>query len=185
MNRTGKKLLTAVIALIIGGLVVAAQQMGLIEASPEVETRTTRPNTPNRSPVPQRPAAPAEASSPAAADATADAQAAADQIDALFEARRSDVVLTAPLRVVHLLPDDNEGDRHQRFLADTANGLTLKIAHNIDLADRVPLSVGDAVTVKGEYEYNDKGGVLHWTHRTHGNHPHPHGYIEHRGVRYE
>src|SRR5215813_2166651 len=67
--------------------------------------------------------------------------------------------------VIKLLPDDLEGDRHQRILLRLANGGTLLIAHNIDLAARVEgLREGDTVQFYGEFEWNDKGGVVHWTH---------------------
>lgn len=39
------------------------------------------------------------------------------------------------------------------------------MAHNIDLAERVPLGMGDRVHFLGMYEWNDLGGLLHWTHR--------------------
>ena len=66
--------------------------------------------------------------------------------------------------VRRLLADDNDGSRHQRFIIDIGAGRTLLIAHNIDLVDRVPLGIGDRVHVRGMYEWNDLGGLVHWTH---------------------
>lgn len=63
-----------------------------------------------------------------------------------------------------LVSDDNDGSRHQRFILDMRNGQTLLVAHNIDLADRVPIGIGDRVSFRGMYEWNDLGGLLHWTH---------------------
>ena len=87
---------------------------------------------------------------------------------ALFSAmenRRSDVQLEAVGTVVKVLADDNDGSRHQRFLIRAGSGQTVLVAHNIDLAPRVAgLAAGDQVTIYGEYEWNAKGGVLHWTH---------------------
>lgn len=62
------------------------------------------------------------------------------------------------------MPDDDDGSRHQRFIIDIGDHQTLLIAHNIELADRVPLGMGDRVRVRGLYEWNDLGGLVHWTH---------------------
>lgn len=80
--------------------------------------------------------------------------------------------------VKKLLPDDNEGSRHQRIIIDIGNRNTLLIAHNIDLADRVPLGMGDRVRVRGMYEWNHLGGLMHWTHHD------PHGLEDGGFVRY-
>ncbi len=66
--------------------------------------------------------------------------------------------------VTRLLSNDNDGSRHQRFIIDIGNRQTLLIAHNIDLAKRVPVGIGDRVQVRGMYEWNDLGGLVHWTH---------------------
>ncbi len=67
--------------------------------------------------------------------------------------------------VAKVLPDDNKGSRHQRFIVRLSTGDTILIAHNIDLAPRVaPLDAGDTVTFSGEYVWNPQGGVVHWTH---------------------
>lgn len=63
-----------------------------------------------------------------------------------------------------VLADDNHGSRHQRFLVKKQGLPTLLVAHNIDLAPRAPLQAGLSVTIKGRYEWNEKGGVIHWTH---------------------
>ena len=67
--------------------------------------------------------------------------------------------------VNRLLSDDSDGSRHQRFVIDIGDRRTLLIAHNIDLANRVPLGMGDRVYVRGLYEWNDLGGLVHWTHK--------------------
>lgn len=68
--------------------------------------------------------------------------------------------------IVHRLLHDHDADeRHQRFVVTIGGGQTLLIAHNLDLAGRVPLGLGDRVTFRGIYEYNDSGGLVHWTHR--------------------
>jgi hypothetical protein len=87
--------------------------------------------------------------------------------------------------VIRILSDDNEGSRHQRFIVQHASGRTLLIAHNIDVAPRVgSLRNGDTVAFYGQYESNDKGGVIHWTHHDPQGR-HTDGWLEHIGQRYQ
>ena len=86
-------------------------------------------------------------------------------------------------RIERTLDDDLDGSRHQRFIMRLPHEQTVLVAHNIDLAPRIPLQQGDTVLAYGEYQWNQKGGVLHWTHhdpqgRKYG------GWIEHEGMRY-
>lgn len=66
--------------------------------------------------------------------------------------------------VIRLLSDDDSPERHQRFVLDAGAGRTLLVLHNLDLAERVPLGLGDRVRLRGLYEWNAQGGVVHWTH---------------------
>ncbi len=66
--------------------------------------------------------------------------------------------------VRRLLTDDDDGSRHQRFVIQLSNRQTLLIAHNVDVAARIPLSLGDRIRFRGVYEWNDLGGLVHWTH---------------------
>ena len=87
--------------------------------------------------------------------------------------------------MIRVLPDDNDGDRHQRFIIRLASGKTLLVAHNIDIAPRVsPLSEGDTVEYRGEFVWNDKGGVVHWTHHDPSGH-HPAGWLKHAGQTFQ
>jgi hypothetical protein len=87
--------------------------------------------------------------------------------------------------VIRILADDNDGDRHQRFVLETSSGRTLLVAHNIDLAPRIAsLSTGDTVAFYGVYETNSQGGVIHWTHHDPQGRHVP-GWLEHNGQRYQ
>ncbi len=101
-----------------------------------------------------------------------------------FTSRRSDVLVSANGRVSSLLADDLEGSHHQRFILDIGEGTTVLIAHNIDIAPKVPLKQGDLISFQGEYEWNEKGGVVHWTHHD-PNGRHPGGWIDLEGKKYE
>ena len=86
--------------------------------------------------------------------------------------------------VQRILPDDNEGSRHQRFILKLSSGQTLLIAHNVDLAPRIPdLQPGDEVNFQGEYDWNPEGGVIHWTHHDPAG-QHPDGWLKHKGNTY-
>jgi hypothetical protein len=82
-----------------------------------------------------------------------------------FATKQSNIQVNGKGVVSKLLADDNKGSRHQKFLVKINAQQTLLFAHNIDLAPRVPLQVGDEVSFSGEYVYNPKGGIIHWTHR--------------------
>ena len=83
--------------------------------------------------------------------------------------------------VTRILADDNDGSRHQRFILSLSSGQTILIAHNIDLAQRISaIEVGDTVEFNGEYELNDLGGVVHWTHHDPAGR-HVAGWLKHGG----
>ena len=98
--------------------------------------------------------------------------------------QRSGFMVTVRGEVQRTLADDLDGHRHQRFVLELSNGHTVLVAHNIDLAPRVPLEQGDSVDVHGQYEWNDRGGVLHWTHHD-PQKRHEEGWIRHDGRIYD
>ena len=102
-----------------------------------------------------------------------------------FERSHSDEQVQGQGVVLRVLADDNDGSRHQRFILRLDSGQTLLIAHNIDLAPRISsLSTGDLVEFFGEYEWNSKGGVVHWTHHDPRG-THVDGWLKHDGKTYK
>ncbi len=102
-----------------------------------------------------------------------------------YQNRLSDIQVSGSGKVSLILRDDNEGSRHQRFILRLSSGQTLLIAHNIDLAPKInTLQKGDVVQFYGEYEWNSKGGVVHWTHHDLGGR-HVGGWLKHDGRKYE
>jgi hypothetical protein len=109
----------------------------------------------------------------------------ASTIQDAFNNHKSDVQVKGVGTVIRILSDDNKGSRHQKFILKLSTGQTILIAHNIDLAPRVnSISNGDQVKFYGEYEWNKKGGVVHWTHKD-PNGYHVGGWLKHKGKTYQ
>jgi hypothetical protein len=106
-------------------------------------------------------------------------------IENAFANRLGNLQVAGQGTVVKLLADDTNGSRHQRFIVRLASGRTLLVSHNIDLAPRIDaLRAGDTVAFEGEYEWNPKGGVIHWTHHDPQGR-HAAGWIRHAGRTYQ
>ena len=116
---------------------------------------------------------------------TADTSSSSEVLARAFEQRQNDLQVRGQGVVVKVLSDDNKGSRHQRFILKLDNNQTLLVAHNIDLAPRVAnLRSGDTVEFFGEYEWTERGGVIHWTHHDPGGR-HVGGWLKHQGKTYE
>lgn len=107
------------------------------------------------------------------------------QIDKAYQNKQSNVQVQGSGKVLKVLSDDNNGSRHQRFILKLPSNLTVLVAHNIDLANKIKdLKAGDNVEFYGEYEWNNKGGVLHWTHKDPRG-KHKDGWLRHNGIVYK
>lgn len=107
-----------------------------------------------------------------------------DEVLRAQERRLIKVEVTVEAPVYKILDDDREGLPHQRFLIALRNGTTILIAHDLKMAPRVPIAPGDIVRVHGEYIWNKKGGVIHWTHQSRRA-GHENGWIELNGRRFQ
>ena len=107
-----------------------------------------------------------------------------DPLGAAFASGASNIQVEGEGTVVSVLPDDLDGARHQRFIVQLESGQTVLIAHNIDIAPRINgLEEGDRVSFNGEYVWNAKGGVVHWTHHDPQGR-HVAGWLKHNGKSY-
>lgn len=102
-----------------------------------------------------------------------------------YQQQISNIQVQSKGEVKAILADDNDGSRHQKMILKMENGLTVLVAHNIDLAPRVEgLRKGEIVEFYGEYEYSPKGGVIHWTHHDPQG-KHVDGWLKYQGKSYQ
>ena len=106
---------------------------------------------------------------------------------AAYQAQRSRVEVVAHGTIARVLGvrSGRSGD-HEGYLVrlDSGCNLTVKVETNVTLTGPVPLSDREAVVVKGEYEYESRGGVIHWTHRDPAGRHEP-GYVRAGGAVYQ
>ncbi len=106
-------------------------------------------------------------------------------IEEAFLNNQSNIQVKQVGTIISILSDDTVGDCHQRIIVQLLNMQTLLIAHNIDIALRIPNPVkGKKLKFHGEYEWNSKGGVIHWTHKD-PNGIHINGWLEYEGLIYD
>ena len=102
-----------------------------------------------------------------------------------FENKMSDIQIQGEGVVIRLLSDDLVIPRHQRFIIRVSPKQTLLVAHNIDIADRVPnLQTNTSIEFYGEYDWNEEGGVIHWTHHDPDG-SHIDGWLKYAGTIYQ
>lgn len=182
-----KQVMQGIGLIALAGVVFALRHFGVLESSETAEQTTEQSTrqveraersstTQQQRPSASRQEDPANNSTPTLATSP--------RLERAIDNKESGVMLEAAGVVVKLLPDDNEGDRHQRFIIKLPSGRTVLVAHNIDLAPYVPLEELDIVEIKGQFEWNDRGGVLHWTHHDPGGW-HEDGWIRHEGSIYQ
>jgi len=102
-------------------------------------------------------------------------------LESLYKSKAYGILITIEAQVEKVLKDDTVGDRHQKMILRVGKN-TVLLAHNIDVATRVPIKENDTIIVKGEYEWNQKGGVIHWTHKKNNN---SYGWIMHKNKKYQ
>ncbi|MBK8814795.1 MAG: DUF3465 domain-containing protein [Methylococcaceae bacterium] len=108
-----------------------------------------------------------------------------ESIHHAYENQLSNLQVKQSGRIIKILRDDDHGPRHQRFIIQLDSGQKLLIAHNIDLAPKVEnLKEGEFILFYGEYEWNNKGGVVHWTHRD-SKGLHPNGWLLYGNRKYD
>lgn len=128
---------------------------------------------------------PIRPSSPVPVNVTKSRRDDAQKIYSAYRNRQSNIFVESKGGVVKILPDDLKGSRHQRFILQLKNGQKIFIAHNIDIAPRIDnLNIGDLVYFYGEYEWNNQGGVVHWTHHD-PQYRKVGGWLEHKGMKYQ
>jgi hypothetical protein len=80
------------------------------------------------------------------------------------------------------------GGAHEGFLVDVPAGggrsISILIEDNVDLTGPIPVARGDAVRFRGVYIYNQRGGIVHWTHHD-PRFRHIPGYVEVNGKLYQ
>ena len=156
-NRLVRKMLVGAAALLFFLLIIT-----FLPQQNQPTSISVTPTTPAAS-LPQSPGAFETPSIPAPAQANLVQSSGA--IENAYRNRTRNLPVTETGIVTKILADDNKGSRHQRFVLRLQSGHTVLIAHNIDLAPRVnPLRQGDEITFSGRYEWNNQGGVVHWTH---------------------
>jgi hypothetical protein len=104
-----------------------------------------------------------------------------------FNGGRSHVEVVADGQVVRVLGTaPGRVSPHEGFLMRLGSGcsVVVRVEANTDFTGTFPIAPGDAVVVKGEYEYYPIGGVIHWTHRDPRGR-HDGGYIQVRGRTYQ
>lgn len=106
-------------------------------------------------------------------------------LESAYQNHQNNLPVTQQGKIIRILADDTEGVRHQRCIVELASGQSLLIAHNIDIAPRVPdLTTGTTLIFHGEYEWNKNGGTIHWTHHDPSGR-HEAGWLAYQGNMYQ
>jgi len=106
-----------------------------------------------------------------------------DRVMTAWHSKTSNIMVEVEGRVMVELPDQEDYGHVQQFILELETGHRLMVSHDLEISQRVPLTRYSSVRVKGEYDWNETGGLIHWTHRDLDN-ARDGGWIDYNGVRY-
>lgn len=120
---------------------------------------------------------------PAFGEEPAEGALDADVIRAVNGRKRLNFVEGSGMVVTKVLPDDTKGLAHQKFQVRLTNGVEIQAVYNLDMCPRVPVKVGDTVSIGGMFLWLGKHGMIHWLHHDPKG-KRPAGYVELNGKFY-
>ena len=101
-----------------------------------------------------------------------------------FSTSQSELMVEVTGTVVRLIGNNDSVQGLQWFQMRTPSGQRLMVAHDNGLQGPIPLSPRDEITVRGGYEWTESGGTIRNTERDHSL-KRLHGWVEHKGKRYD
>lgn len=104
-------------------------------------------------------------------------------VSAVQNRKRLNFVQGGGMVVTKVLPDDNQGLTHQKWMVRLSNGQQMMAVYNTDMCERVPLKVGDVVAMGGQFIWSNQGALLHWLHHD-PQHRRPDGFVQLNGKFY-
>lgn len=87
-----------------------------------------------------------------------------DIIRAVNDRRRVNYVEGGSMTVTKVLPDDDYGRKHQKWMVRLTNGEVMQAVYNSDMCPEVPVRVGDVIAMGGMFLWTSSGPMLHWLH---------------------
>lgn len=85
-------------------------------------------------------------------------------VAAINQERNVNYIEAGNLTVERLLPDDLSGRPHQKIVVRLSNGKSIQIISNLEFCEKAPVSIGDKVSVGGQFIWTRGTGLVHWTH---------------------
>ena len=104
-------------------------------------------------------------------------------IDLISRRKTNRFVQAGGLVVVKLLPDQRINQPHQRFVVELSDGKLVTAIYNLAMCPRVPVAVGDVVTLAGDFIWSQQRPIIHWLHHDPEG-KRPAGFVELKGRRY-
>jgi hypothetical protein len=105
-------------------------------------------------------------------------------VEKAYLKQRSGMMVEVSGPIVRILTADPDVAERQKFVVRLQNGQSVLVVHDIRESEKVPVSINDEVTVRGEYVWTEPGGIIQWT-RHDSSLERRHGWIEHQGIKYD
>jgi hypothetical protein len=88
-----------------------------------------------------------------------------DIIATAYQHQTSNILVEAEAKVVYVFPVIKHRELNfQEFRVELTNGHRVRIIHDLNEAEAVPLRASDVIRFRGEFDWSDDGGLIHWTH---------------------